>query len=310
MKTGAVLIFHKEEDAILFEAIIIALKARYTLVSISELETLLLQKKSLKNIIHISFDDGERSFYEIVFPVLKKHQVAVSLFISPEVIAENKNYWFQETADYDTALMYKIVAGQMGIPVADISSFSYQSLFKCLTIGQINSVIAAYQQLTQCGKKNPQNISVEQLKEMQASGLVTFGAHTLHHPILINEDAESAEAEIKGSIGQLEKLIGQPVKYFAYPNGRPQLDFGEREMNYLKQNNIVLGFATTYDNLGPETNLLSIPRMSFAMMGLAPYHPLVHLRLSLGKRWINWGQIGKPSEKEMRKRMKKALGLA
>ena len=72
--------FHNEQDATLFEKIIVSLKAKYQLVSIGELERLLLQKKKPDNICHISFDDGERSFYNIIFPVLKKYDVPVSLF--------------------------------------------------------------------------------------------------------------------------------------------------------------------------------------------------------------------------------------
>lgn len=99
MAKSLVLVFHKEENGPLFEKTIIALRARYNLVSAAELENLLLNKKALKNICHISFDDGYESFYTLVFPILKKHKIPVSLFISPEVIISNKNYWFRKLMD-------------------------------------------------------------------------------------------------------------------------------------------------------------------------------------------------------------------
>jgi peptidoglycan/xylan/chitin deacetylase (PgdA/CDA1 family) len=305
---GFVLVFHKEENASLFEQIILSLKKRYTIVSIEELENILLQKKSLRNICHISFDDGHASFYNIVFPVLRKYQVPVSLFISPEIVRENKNYWFQEIENYDPFLLRRIIANKVSIPVDRISKYPCNKLFECLTVAEMDAVIKTYQQQKKITAATPQNINIDQLKEMQASGLISIGAHTQHHPILTNEDATSVANQITSSISELEKIIEKPVKYFAYPNGRPTLDFAEREVNILQQNNICLAFSTATDHLSTSTNLLSIPRMGFARMGLSPDNPLVHFRLWLGKKWIRLRSIYLPTEKQLRPQMKKALG--
>ena len=152
-------------------------------------------------------------------------------------------------------------------------------------------------------------MNIEQLKEVEASGLVTVGAHTLNHPVLKNEDDESSAYEITESIKRLEVLLGHPVKYFAYPNGRPGIDFGEREMNYLRENKVSIAFSTEFDHLVAENNLLSIPRMGFAAMGLNPSNPLIVLRMNLGKRWFDVKSIGKPSEKKIRERISKLLNL-
>ena len=77
---------------------------------------------------------------------------------------------------------------------------------------------------------------------MAASGLVTIGAHTINHPVLKNESDTGCRYEIAESVKQLELILEKPVKYLAYPNGRLHLDFGEREMNYLKESNIALYF--------------------------------------------------------------------
>ena len=108
MGKSLVLVFHKESNGPLFEKIIVALKTRYRLVCIHELEQLLKEKQELKNVCHISFDDGHRSFYDVIFPVLLKHHVPVSLFISPDVISTNTNYWFQEVHDYDEKIIKEI----------------------------------------------------------------------------------------------------------------------------------------------------------------------------------------------------------
>lgn len=308
MAKSVVLVFHKEEDGLLFEKIIVALKERYTLVSASDLEDLLLKKKEFKNICHISFDDGYKSFYTVIFPILQKHTVPVSLFISPEMIVSGKNYWFQEIEGYNDELLKSILAKHLNIQGSSISRFSIMQVFKCLPANTIKDVIAQYQQQTGCGIKAAQNINIDQLKEMLASGLVMAGAHTINHPVLANEEDNSCRYEIEESIRQLRSITGQPVKYFAYPNGRPGFDFEKREIGYLKENNVALAFSTELDHISANRDPLSIPRMGFARMGLSPSNPLIWLRLRAGKKWINVKAIGKPSEKEVRQHIKAILG--
>ena len=184
MGKGLVMLFHKEENGPLFEKKIIALKARYSLLSLNELEQLLIQKRGTKNICHISFDDGEQSFYNIIFPLLKKYNVSVSLFVSPDMISTNSNFWFQEVEGYDEKIMKGILLHQLNVSAGKLKKFSFQSIFKCLSVNRIKNFIELYQQQTKCGKKAPQNMNTAQLKELESSGLVTIGAHTLNHPVL------------------------------------------------------------------------------------------------------------------------------
>ncbi|MCY7293729.1 MAG: hypothetical protein LH615_16250, partial [Ferruginibacter sp.] len=103
---------------------------------------------------------------------MKKHKVPVTLFVSPEVIIAQKNYWFQEIKGYDEGLLKNILANQLNILYASISRFTVMQIFKCLVADTIKDVITQYQQQTDCGTKACENLSVEQLKEMDSSGLV------------------------------------------------------------------------------------------------------------------------------------------
>ena len=309
MGKSLVLNFHKEENGQLFEKIIIVLKAKYSLVSTNELEQLLNENREVKNICHITFDDGVQSFYTTIFPLLKKYNVPVSLFVSPDIIKTNGNFWFQEMEGYDEKIIKNILSQLLNISVDKMKKYSSSSILKCLPFSKIKRVAELYRQQTNCGKKAPQNMNADQLREVEASGLVTIGAHTLNHPVLKNEDDNTSCYEITESIKRLEALLGHPVTYFAYPNGRPDIDFGEREMNCLRANKIVMAFSTELHHLNAKTNLLSIPRMGFARMGLSPSNPLIAFRLNLGTRWIDIKSIGKPSEKKIREQIGKLLNL-
>lgn len=303
MAKSIILNFHSEQDGPLFERIILSLRSKYQLVSTEQLEQLLLQKKELKNICHISFDDGERSFYNIIYPLLKKHNVPVSLFLSPEIIDTQRNFWFQEVDGYDNDLMKKLIAERMHVAVEALRAFSFQQVCKNLKIADITAVMEAYRQLTNCGLKASMNMTLRQVLEVESSGLVTIGAHTLHHPILKNEDDKSSYFEITESIQRLQQIAGHPIRYFAYPNGRPGIDFNDREMQYLRENNIAIAFSSALEHLSPRVNMLSVPRTGFPRMGLSPSNPLIYFRLYLGKRWVGIKSINKPSEKKVREQI-------
>lgn len=307
MGKSLVLVFHKVDNESLFEKIIIALKKRYRLLSIQELETLFINKKGIKDVCHISFDDGDISFYNAIFPVLKKHNVPASLFLSPDIISSNKNYWFQEVQGYDEKIVKEILSTHLHIAREKINRIPFNIIFKSQPIHVIEKVMEIYRERTKCGFKASENISLVQLQEIMASGLVEVGAHTIRHPILKNENDTDSMYEITASIKGLEAITGKPVKYFAFPNGLHGLDFEEREMNCLRENNISMAFSTDIDTLSPENNLLSIPRMSFDRMGLHPSNPLIFLRLNMGKRWTIIKSLLRTSEKTIRVKVNQIL---
>lgn len=70
------------------------------------------------------------------------------------------------------------------------------------------------------GEKPLRLMTQQQRREMLASGLVEFGAHTLTHPDLTEIAPEQADEEIRQSKLQLEADLGVAVRTFAYPYGR------------------------------------------------------------------------------------------
>jgi peptidoglycan/xylan/chitin deacetylase (PgdA/CDA1 family) len=59
----------------------------------------------------------------------------------------------------------------------------------------------------------------DQLREMEATGLVSVAAHTLSHRNLTALSRDDAWTEIAGSRALLEERLGHEVKQFAYPFG-------------------------------------------------------------------------------------------
>ncbi len=61
--------------------------------------------------------------------------------------------------------------------------------------------------------------TLEQLREMQDSGVIEYGSHTMNHPHLGSLPLEDAAWEMEESKRQLEAAFGREMCAFAYPYG-------------------------------------------------------------------------------------------
>jgi peptidoglycan/xylan/chitin deacetylase (PgdA/CDA1 family) len=69
-------------------------------------------------------------------------------------------------------------------------------------------------------------------KRCEASGM-TFGPHTVTHPILSRTSDDQSRFEIEESWTRLSSQVNRPVPVFCYPNGEREHDFGDREAKTL-----------------------------------------------------------------------------
>jgi peptidoglycan/xylan/chitin deacetylase (PgdA/CDA1 family) len=85
-------------------------------------------------------------------------------------------------------------------------------------------------------------LDVESMKTMQMQNL-TFGAHTMSHPILSALSREDQQSEIRGSRAALS-AAGIPVSpVFAYPNGQPG-DWNNDTEAVLKEEQLTAALTT------------------------------------------------------------------
>jgi peptidoglycan/xylan/chitin deacetylase (PgdA/CDA1 family) len=297
--------YHGIKNSSWFEDTLIILKSRYNMVSIDEIEDFYYNRGNLKNACHITFDDGDISFYNMVYPILKRHNIPATIFVSPNMCLEKKNFWFQEIVDYNYTEMKKIISEYLQIELKYLKQYSISAILKCLSIAQIWEIIEIYKKHFGIPQKDPQNISVDQLLELEKSGLIKIGAHTINHPILANENDDNSEKEIIGSFQGLQEILGHEIKYFAYPNGYPNFDFGQREINILKNMNCKIAFSCEPGSFDIKNNTLSINRLGFSHGSKI----FIRLKLLLGEYWDYIKESILKSEIEVRIELDKKILL-
>lgn len=250
---------HDEKSQDDFEKKLLWFKSRYNIVSLNEFRDYIYKGSPLKNACMLSVDDGWRSTYDIIFPVMKKHNVPFSIFVSPKVMETGMNFWYY-TMKYCNEDELKVIVVQRGYFGKDVCKHPCDLIFKEMQIDQVYDVLAEYL------SKHPEVIiprgfmNTQEVLELHKSGLVEIGAHTMIHPILKLEEDKRSLREITESVEKLSGILNHEVKSFAYPNGLETIDFNDRDESFAKAVGGDMAFSVNPGVITSNTNPLAIPR--------------------------------------------------
>jgi peptidoglycan/xylan/chitin deacetylase (PgdA/CDA1 family) len=280
-----------------FEKVILYLKKNGRIISTRELNQILKDGIKPKGKYFIlTVDDGHRSFYKYIYPIIQKHKAPISLFVSPKIIMTETNFWFQEIQGYDFNLFKHLISEYINVPFHDLERYRLKSILKCLPIETISLMIENYQLENKERPKSYVNMNCTELKIVASSELVTIGAHTLNHPILANESDLDSAYEIGESILQLEDLLNQKIVDFAFPHGYPDLDYLERDVQFVKNSGIQLCYSTLFKKVHIIDNPLEIPRGEITQGKIG-----IGLKIDLWNDW-NWIMHAKNGNQEANQR--------
>lgn len=271
--------FHAVRNMDWFERVIILLKTKYHMISAADIISFYAGEKALKNSCLITVDDGDATSYDIIYPVLKKHNVPAIFFVSPLIAKreEATNFWFQEIRNCDENWCRKYAQAHFTY-LEERQKAGNDNFFSMLAIDDIWEMIHRCKEENHLEYLTPQNMTVAQIQQIDHEGLVAIGAHTMWHPFLAAVSDERSRWEIEESVSELSKMLGHQVELFAYPNGRPEFDFGEREMDTLTKLGCKVSFSTHPRGFRQKDNPLAIPRFGLTYGSMK----FVRMKLLLG----------------------------
>lgn len=252
--------FHDELDPVKFETELLWFKDRYNIISYNTFLEFLYDGRKIKNSCLLTIDDGWLSTYRVVFPIIKKYEIPITIFVSPDVCTNEWNFWYKEIQFFEESVFKDFLIKNRFFKNG-IEPFPLEFILKELPVETIYQIITDFKKEYNIKKSGREFINVSELLEMSDSGLVEIGAHTITHPILANETAIKAENEIERSISELAKLCNKEISAFAYPNGLYGLDFGEREMEIVKKCGIKTAFSVNPGYINKKVNPYNIPRI-------------------------------------------------
>lgn len=186
------------------------------------------------NPVVVTFDDGYRSTYELGFPVLKKYGVPASVFITTSLLGHTeippRILWFDRVYSLTPRLLIgRVDLSHLGLPVFEISQPSDRQAaidticerLKRLGERERRSIIdALVKALAEKDAINDHYRGADWTQVRQCMPLMMPAAHTVNHEILSLLGASAAREEINLSKQIIEREVGAPIPFFAYPNGR------------------------------------------------------------------------------------------
>lgn len=227
-----------------FDKQMMYLKKNYNVVSLEQaLEYLNSASNKLDNSIVITFDDAYADNYEYAYPILKKHGLAATVFVSTSFIGEKRMFWWDMLVDMLERTQKKTVdfsflgreykfkldreKQKTFYLIAHLFKRSTPEEQETLT-GILRGVFAVNEKvaLFAC-------LSWEQIREMSEHN-ITFGSHTHSHISLSSVLNGQLQEELIKSKEMLELNIKQRVTALAYPYGE-QDDFDKDPVALVAQ---------------------------------------------------------------------------
>src|SRR5689334_9187263 len=114
----SVLAFHSVTDGVWFESLITSLERKFSFGSPQDLIRYYAGLRFDKPLCLITVDDGDRTFYQVMWPVLRKHRIPATVFVSPQVCSQRRNFWFQEIRAFTPELLRTTAARVLGVSPA------------------------------------------------------------------------------------------------------------------------------------------------------------------------------------------------
>lgn len=180
----------------------------------------------------LTFDDGYADNYTHAFALARELQIPLTIFLVPGYMENGNSFWWLDrlilharvekvtlegySYQLDQQEGRKALAQAIDAGVSRATSTAEREEF----LASVRKLLAVPDSVVL--KEEPVALlQWAEVREMEESEWVSFGAHTMHHPVLgyLTDPAE-VQREVSECRAVLEQQLGHPVRSFAYPYGK------------------------------------------------------------------------------------------
>ncbi|CAB1276759.1 polysaccharide deacetylase family protein [Candidatus Nitrosacidococcus tergens] len=228
-------------DIIEFECQMAMVKKYFSVLSLSEAIERLHKNSLPKCALCITFDDGYRDNVTNALPILKRHNLCASFFITSKYL-EGGQMW----NDTIIEVIRNKQGGILDLNKYGLGNHNLATIKHCQQA--LKDIIPEVKYMDYLMRQEVVAYLLDLVDElpledfmMKKNDIITLkkagmeiGGHTRSHPILSQISFKEAREEIYTNKEELEGVLGDPIHIFAYPNGRPNIDFNKNHIKMVK----------------------------------------------------------------------------
>jgi peptidoglycan/xylan/chitin deacetylase (PgdA/CDA1 family) len=201
----------------------------------------------------LTFDDGYRTVRSLAQPILARYGVPAAVFVCTEPVQRGELFWHDAVARH---------RGEAAVEAA-----------KALAYSEWEAVRAAAARPTDDGDPHAP-LTIADVQALANAPGIEIGAHSASHAILARATPAVQAEQIARSQACLEQWIGRSVTAFAYPNGRPGIDYTAETVALVKARGFECAFTTRDGFVTPDAPALE--RSRFLMLAGISAAELAH----------------------------------
>lgn len=229
-------------------------KSNFDVIGLDDISSAMsdLQAKRNRRFAMITFDDGYLDNFELAYPILRTHQVPGVFFIATGFLDSKPLAWWDEIAwmirssKHTTLSANRFLSEPVDLSSTETAIQTILRRYYSLRSDQTEDYIDLLAEATGSGRATADLseslwMSWDHVREMRSRGM-SFGAHTVNHPILSQLSLEEQNFEICESRLRLEHELGESITALSYPVGRRD-SFNDDTRQVLQQNGFDWAFS-------------------------------------------------------------------
>ena len=218
-------------DARVFDALMMRVRDWFNPLSLEEALRRLQDGTLPPRSVCVTFDDGYADTLTVAWPILKRLEIPAAVFVASGFL-DGGIMWNDRVIEAVSRCPGdRLDLTDLGLGIHLLADPAQRT--------QVATELLATLKYRPAGERDglSREIAVRhaadmtspmltrgQLRQLHAEG-VEIGGHTVNHTILAWTEEHIAREEVVANKEELEALLGERIKYFAYPNGRAGRDF-------------------------------------------------------------------------------------
>jgi peptidoglycan/xylan/chitin deacetylase (PgdA/CDA1 family) len=216
----------------------------------------------------ITFDDGYANNLEIALPILRMQGLPATVFVAVDAV-ERGIMWNDLVIEALRRAGSEIDLTHLGLGILKITTDTERAQAVTKTLGSLK-YLPAQERWTRAnelwqrwgsGSFPRLMMTTEQVRALSRAG-IDVGGHTVNHPILAKLGDDEAQSEISSCRDWVAATTGRAPLSFAYPNGRPGLDYLPQHAAMVEKAGFALAATTCWGCATSRAHAFELPRIS------------------------------------------------